>query len=67
MDNQAATREAELTLKFAQREASFEHAAEYAPITKGPIVAIAGLLPLCSVVVFCMAWRMVKSLVVKSA
>jgi hypothetical protein len=63
----SSVHEADPILEIAKREASFEHAREFAPIVKGPLFAIAGLAPLCCAVVVCMVWRGINGLIVKSA
>jgi hypothetical protein len=59
--------EADPILQWAQREASLEHAGEYAPITKGPLFAMVCLIPLGCAMTVSMAWRIARRVIVKSA
>jgi hypothetical protein len=50
-------------LLAAQREASFQYAREYEPITRGPVFAIAALLPLGCIMATCMFWRLLRRII----
>jgi hypothetical protein len=63
----ALVHESDPILEVAKREASFEHAWEFAPIVKGPLFAVAGLVPLCCATAICIVWRGIKGLFVKKS